>query len=118
LEHEADVSVRQARSPVAARPLDTAARDLAQPGHETQHGALAASGRAEEAQELALADVQIEVPEGDDAVAVDLVDVLQLDDGAGRGAHDFPGLRFIPCFLFTNCRVYARLRPRSAVSRR
>src|SRR5206468_5412472 len=112
LEHEADVALRQAGPAVAAGPFDAAARDLAEPGDQPQHRALAASGRTEQAQELSLADTQIEATEGDDAVAVDLVDVLQLDDGAAYG---FPVLRLIPCFLLTNCKVYARLRSRSAV---
>src|SRR5262249_30774110 len=103
LEHEADVAPR---APVAVRPFDAPAGDLAEPGDQAQHGALAASGGAEQAEELALADVEVEVPEGDNAVGVDLVNLLQPSD------HVF--LSWIPCFLLTNASVYARLRSRSA----
>ena len=60
-------------SPAAAagaRPLDAAAGELAEPGDEPQHRALAAAGRAEQAQELALARRRGPDPaRADDAVA-------------------------------------------------
>src|SRR2546425_1086893 len=82
------------RAPVSVRPLDAPAGDFAEPCDQAQHRALAASRGAEQAEELALAHVEVEMPEGDNAVGVDLVNLLQPSD------HVF--LSWIPCFLLTN----------------
>ena len=55
------------------------AGDALQAGQHSQGGRLAASGRPDEDQELAVVDLQVEVADADVAVLVDLVDVGERD---------------------------------------
>ena len=61
----------------AAADRDRAVGDLLEPRDHAQRGRLAAARRADEDEELAVADVEREVVDGLDAVVVDLVDVCR-----------------------------------------
>ena len=60
---------------------DLAVADLLEAGDHPQRGRLAAARRADEHDELAFVDLQVEVADRDDVVAVDLRDVDELDVG-------------------------------------
>jgi hypothetical protein len=52
-----------------------------QPGDHAKHGRLPAPGRADEDEKLAVGDLQAQVPGGDVAVGVPLVDVCEPNAG-------------------------------------
>ena len=66
------------------------AADLLQPGDHAQRGALAASRRTDEDEELALRDIEAKVVDRDDAAAELLAEVLDLDPASHRRSA-FPG---------------------------
>jgi len=76
---------------------------IGEAGDDAQQGGLAAARRADEAQELALADIEIDCVEGAQSGAETLPDAAQRNDSQGR----------IPTFLSTNCSVYALRKSRS-----
>ena len=82
LEDHRDVAV--ARRDVVDDPIadaQRAGRDLLEPGDHPQRGGLAAARRADEDEELAFVDLQVEPVDGLEAVGVDLVDALERDAG-------------------------------------
>ena len=84
LEHHGDVAVLRldvVDDPVADAHL--AAGDRLQPGHHPQGGGLAAAGRPDEHEELAVGDIEAEVVDGVKAVLVDLVDIVHRHGGHG-----------------------------------
>ncbi len=77
---------------------------LSETGDDPQQGGLAATRRAEEAQELAFGDIEIDLLERLHSRAEALPDTAQRDNRLqGR----------IPTFLLTNCSVYALRKLRS-----
>jgi hypothetical protein len=62
--------------------------DLLQPGHTAQSGRLATAGRADQDEELAVLDLEVEIVHGDDLGAVPLRHVVERD-----GRHGFHLLR-------------------------
>ena len=82
LEHHGDVA-RARRQVVhdAVADLDLAVGDLLETGDHAQGGRLAAAGRADEHDELAVLDVEVQVGDGAVAVAVGLGDVVEGDCG-------------------------------------
>ncbi len=84
LEHEGDVAVLRVdvvHDSVADGEL--ALGDRLEAGDHPQGGGLAAARRADQHEELAVTDVEVEVVHGVVAVIVDLVDVLEGDLGHG-----------------------------------
>ena len=53
--------------------------DLLEAGDASQRGGLAAAGRTDQADELAVVDLEVEVVDGDDVLAVPLVQVVEGD---------------------------------------
>ena len=58
---------------------DFAGGDFLEPREHAERRALAAAGRADQDDELAVADLEIEIPHGVEAVGVVLVDVSEID---------------------------------------
>ena len=102
LEDHGDVAVlgrHVVDDPVADEELAVA--DLLQAGDAAQRGGLAAAGGADQDRELAVADLEVQVVDGDDILAVPLVHVIEGDGrhrlrsccghgkhaGTGRAAH-------------------------------
>jgi hypothetical protein len=84
LEHHGDVAVLGGQG--VDHPLadaQGAAGDVLQAGHHAQGGGLAAAGRADQDQELAVGDVQVQVLDGVEPVLVLLVDLVEHDLGHG-----------------------------------
>ena len=78
LEHHRDVALLRREvvdDPAADR--DRPVRDLLEPGDHPQRGRLAAARRADEHEELAVANLEREVVDRLDAVLVDLVDLVE-----------------------------------------
>ena len=65
---------------------DLAVGDVLEPREAAQRGGLAAARRADQDQELAVVDLQVEVVDGDDVLAVPLVHVVERD-GRHRVTH-------------------------------
>jgi hypothetical protein len=85
LEDEGDVAVLGVH--VVHHPVtddELAVADRLEAGHHPQGGRLAAARGADQDDELAVGDVEVQVVDGVEAVLVDLVDVLQLDVGHER----------------------------------
>src|SRR5438876_4871194 len=85
LEDHRDVTA--ARSHIVddlAADADLTRADLLEPGDHPQRGRLAAAGRSDEDNELPLADVQVEIADSDDVVAVDLAQMDELDFSHAR----------------------------------
>ncbi len=85
LEHHADVAL------VGLQPRDVLAADddgaggrLLEAGDHAQHGGLAAAGRAEEGDELAGADIEVEILHHGRR-AIGFADVLDREEGVGHG---------------------------------
>ena len=95
LEDHGDVAVaRREVGDVAASDRDLAARHVLETGDRAQEGRLAAAGRADERDELAVRDLQGDVVEREDVAREGLRDVAKLDLGhrAGYGYHISPQL--------------------------
>jgi len=98
LEHHRDVAI--ARGYVVDDPIadsQRAAGDLLEPGDHPQGGRLPATRRADEHQELAFVDLQVESVDRLEPVRVDLVDALERDAGhcpllSVRAAAHAPGV--------------------------
>jgi hypothetical protein len=88
LEHEADVAARAQHVLAAGPPDDPSGARRAEPGDQAQRRALAAARRPEQAQELVLADAEVEALQRDDAIRERLADALEPDQLApGRRPH-------------------------------
>ena len=95
LKHEADGIARSvAAASFRARPVDMARGRRAEARNDAQRRRLAAAGRPEQADELALADIERHVLKRQRAVGEDLGDLMQADDRALRHR-----LRFIEAGL-------------------
>src|SRR5260370_798374 len=79
--------------PCRRRPLDRAGGEPGQPGDQPERGTLAATGGAEQAQELALGHREIEMPQRLRSTGERLVDVAEPHERRG-GRHFMPTLRF------------------------
>jgi hypothetical protein len=86
LEDHRDVTVlgRQVVDDVASDP-DLSGRDFLETGHHAEGARLAAARRADEDDELAVTDLEVEVDDGARPVGVGLVELLEKDFGHGRG---------------------------------
>ncbi|HWJ32189.1 MAG TPA: hypothetical protein VNR59_07600 [Gaiellaceae bacterium] len=71
-----------------AADADDAAADLLEPGDHAERARLAAAGRSDEDDELAVGDVEVELVHGARAVRVDLRQALELDRRHGAGTID------------------------------
>ena len=80
LEHHGDVPVlRLQTGDVVSADEQVAVGDRFEPGDHPQGGRLAAAGRPDEHQELAVVHLEIQVVHGVEAVLVDLVDLVERD---------------------------------------
>ena len=84
LEDHCDITLLRGQvGDIAIADADDAVGDALEAGHQSENGRLAATRRADEDEELAIRYVEAEIPGGDIAVRVDLVDVLQGNSGHG-----------------------------------
>ena len=80
LEHHRDVAVlRRHVVDHAVADEEAPVADLLEPGDAAQRGRLAAARRSDEDEELAVLDLEIQVVDGDDVLAVALVHVVERD---------------------------------------
>src|SRR5262249_29974007 len=95
LEHHGDVAIlrlQMVHHPVADG--DGAAADVLQPGNHAQRGRLAAAGRSDQHDELAVLDREVEVRHGDD-VAVALAHIAE-DEASHRQTRSPRSTYFCP----------------------
>src|SRR6185437_12261521 len=92
LEHEADPLGAQRRQPPVGEPGHVVPVDAYRPrrrpverAHEVQQGRLSRARRADDADQFAVVDAQVDVAQGDNAAGIATTDRAQVDDRGHAG---------------------------------